>query len=111
MHTRTAATLLVLGTDPHQHRPLRAEGQTIVSSSAVTSYSAPYRRVHRRSAHTLGELIRPRDRHRNHTDRGHPEDGAWCARAQVHPGVVAYGDGDNEQAAVDYLCEGPLRLL
>lgn len=39
------------------------------------------------------------------------EDGVWCARAQLHPGVVAYGDGDTEQAAIDDLREGLLGLL
>lgn len=39
------------------------------------------------------------------------EDGVWCARAQLHPGVFAYGDGDTEQAAIDDLREGLLGLL
>lgn len=39
------------------------------------------------------------------------EDGVWCARAQLHPGVVAYGDGDTEQAAIDDLREGVLGLI
>lgn len=39
------------------------------------------------------------------------EDGVWCARAQLHPGVVAYGDGDTEQAAIDDLREGIVGLV
>ena len=39
------------------------------------------------------------------------EDGVWCARAQLHAGVVAYGDGDTEQAAIEDLREGLLGLL
>lgn len=39
------------------------------------------------------------------------EDGVWCARAELHPGVVAYGDGDTRQAAVDDLREGIVGLV
>lgn len=39
------------------------------------------------------------------------EDGVWCARAELHPGVVAYGDGDTEQAAVNDLRQGLLGLV
>jgi hypothetical protein len=42
---------------------------------------------------------------------GRDEDGVWCARAELHPGVVAYGDGDTEQAAIDDLREGLLGLV
>jgi predicted RNase H-like HicB family nuclease len=39
------------------------------------------------------------------------EDGVWCAQAQLHPGVTAYGEGDSEQAAIDDLREGLLGLI
>jgi predicted RNase H-like HicB family nuclease len=39
------------------------------------------------------------------------EDGVWCARAYLRPGVAAYGDGDTEQAAIDDLREGLLGLV
>lgn len=39
------------------------------------------------------------------------EDGEWCARAELHPGVVAYGDGDTRQAALDELREGIIGLV
>lgn len=39
------------------------------------------------------------------------EDGVWCARAELHPGVVAYGDGDTRQAAIDDLREALIALI
>lgn len=39
------------------------------------------------------------------------EDGVWCARAEVHPGVIAYGDGPTEQAAIADLREGAIGLI
>lgn len=33
------------------------------------------------------------------------EDGAWCAHAQLRPGVGAHGEGDSPQAAVADLRE------
>ncbi|MDA8074220.1 MAG: hypothetical protein M0Z40_03110 [Actinomycetota bacterium] len=33
------------------------------------------------------------------------EDGVWCARAQLRPGVGAHGEGENPEAAVADLRE------
>jgi len=38
------------------------------------------------------------------------EDGTWCARAVLAPGVAAHGDGETQQAAVDD-CNAALDLL
>ena len=42
---------------------------------------------------------------------GSYEQALLAVRAQLHSGVVAYGDGDTEQAAIDDLREGLLGLL
>lgn len=39
------------------------------------------------------------------------EDGAWCACAQLRPGVAAFGDGPTRDAALTGLCEGLVLLL
>lgn len=39
------------------------------------------------------------------------EDGAWCARAQPHPGVTAYGDGETPEEALDELREALAGLI
>jgi predicted RNase H-like HicB family nuclease len=39
------------------------------------------------------------------------EDGAWCASAQLRPGVGAVGDGDTPEAALEDLREALQALL
>ncbi len=39
------------------------------------------------------------------------EDGAWCARAELRPGVTAYGEGDTQAEAVEDLREGLTGLV
>ncbi len=39
------------------------------------------------------------------------QSGAWCAHAQLRPGVGAHGEGDTEEAALDDLREALLGLI
>jgi predicted RNase H-like HicB family nuclease len=39
------------------------------------------------------------------------EDGAWCARAQLRPGVGANGEGETAEAAITDLREALMGLL
>lgn len=39
------------------------------------------------------------------------EDGAWCAHAQLRPGVGAHGEGDSRDAAIADLREALIGLI
>ncbi len=39
------------------------------------------------------------------------EDGAWCARASLQPGVTAFGEGDTQEEALADLRDGVIGLL
>jgi hypothetical protein len=39
------------------------------------------------------------------------EDGVWCARAQLRPGVGANGEGDSREAAIADLREALIGLI
>ena len=39
------------------------------------------------------------------------EDGAWCAHAQIRPGVGAHGEGNTEEEALDDLREALTGLI
>jgi predicted RNase H-like HicB family nuclease len=39
------------------------------------------------------------------------EDGVWCARAQLRPGVGANGDGDTPETAIEDLREALIGLI
>jgi predicted RNase H-like HicB family nuclease len=41
----------------------------------------------------------------------HDEDGAWCAHAQLRPGVGAHGEGESEEAALEDLREALVGLI